>query len=69
MSMLINPLKNVGRLIEPFPGEWVTLSSDKDAVVGHSQKMETALNQAYKKGVKHPFLIKSPDGSTAAFIY
>ncbi len=69
MSKIFNPLKDVGRLIEPFPGEWVTLSSDKKQVVGHSKKMETALNQAYKKGVEHPFLIKSPDGNIAAVIY
>jgi len=31
--------------------------------------METALNQAYKKGVSHPFLVKSPDGKIAAFIF
>ena len=66
---LSNPLENVGRLIEPFAGEWVTLSSDKKKVVGHSKKMETALDQAYQKGIKHPFLIKAPDASTAAFIY
>jgi len=64
-----NPLEHVGRLIEPFPGEWVTLTSNKAKVIGHSKRMEAALNQAYQKGVKHPFLIKSPDGSTAAFIY
>ena len=69
MSNFPNPLRNIGRLIEPFPGQWVTLNSDKNKVIGHSKKMEAALNQAYQKGVKHPFLIKSPDGSTAAFIY
>lgn len=72
MNKAFNPLKHVGRLIEPFPGEWVTLSSERDEVkkvVGHSKRMETALEQAHKKGVKNPLLIKSPDGSTAAFIY
>jgi len=34
MSEIFNPLKNVGRLIEPFPGEWVTLSSDKKRSLG-----------------------------------
>ena len=65
----MNPLKNIGRLIAPFPGEWVTLALDKQKVVGHSKRMEAALKQAYKKGIKNPFLIKAPDGSTAAFIY
>ena len=69
MNKLFNPLKDVGRLIEPFPGQWVTLSSDKKKVVSHSRLMETALNQAYQKGVARPFLIKSPDANTTAFIY
>lgn len=69
MSKFFNPLADVGQLIEPFPGQWVTLSSDKKKVVGHSKRMQTALNQAYNKGVENSFLIKSPDGNIAAFIY
>ena len=69
MSKISNPLEKVGRLIVQFPGEWVTLSTDKQEIVGHSRKMEAALRQAHQKGVKYPFLIKSPDADTAALIF
>ena len=60
---------NVAQIIKPYSGEWVTLSSDKKQVLGHSKKMETALSQAEKKGEGRPFLIKAPDSNTTAFIY
>ncbi len=63
------PEKDMADVILPFAGQWVTLSSDKTKVLGHSKKMETALNQAYKKGESTPHLIKSPDSSTSVFIF
>ena len=69
MKKTSNPHEKIGYLIKPYPGQWVTLSSDKTEVLGHSRQMESALNQAYKNGESQPYLIKSPDGSTAAYIY
>ena len=65
----MNRIKNITGLIRPYAGKWVTLSSDKTRVLGVSNRMESALNQAQKKGEPRPLLIKVPDATTAAFFY
>ncbi len=60
---------NLGLLIEPFSGKWVTLTPDKKTVLSVSRNMKTALSQAHDKGEPQPFLIKSPDAHTAAVFY
>lgn len=61
--------ERVAHLIKPYPGQWVTLSSDKTHVLGASRRMETALSKASQKGEPRPLLIKVPDSATAAFFY
>ena len=61
--------ERVAHLLKPYPGQWVTLSSDKTLVLGVSKRMETALARASQKGEPRPFLIKVPDAATAAFFY
>ena len=62
-------IKSVDQLIKPFPGWWVALSADDRQVVSVARTFKSALNQAHKKGEPSPHMIKSPDGSVAAFIF
>lgn len=59
----------MAELIKPHPGKWVTLSADKTKVLGVSSKVESALDQAARKGESHPHLVKAPDAATAAYIF
>ena len=59
---------DLSKLLKPFAGEWVTLSRDESHVVGHGGTIDEAINQAHKKGEKHPVLIKSPDSNTALLL-
>jgi len=61
--------KNINRLIKPFPGQWVALSRDDSHVVSVGKSFQAVLNDAHKKGETAPHVVKSPDGSTAAFIF
>ena len=61
--------KSVDQLIKPFPGRWVALSADDREVVSVARTFKSALNRAHKKGESSPHMIKSPDGSVAAFIF
>ncbi|MDO8674987.1 MAG: hypothetical protein Q7K71_02560 [Candidatus Omnitrophota bacterium] len=62
-------VRTLAKLIEPFAGQWVTLTADEKTVLGVSKNMRTAITQARKKGEQQPFLIKSPDAYTAAVFY
>lgn len=52
---------NLGKLLSPFKGEWVTLSHDEKRVLGHGNDINDALRQARDKGEDRPILIKAPD--------
>ena len=52
-----------------YAGQWVALTSDQTAIIGHSRNLRTALKQAHKTGEKIPHLVKSPTVSTASVIY
>ena len=62
-------IKSVNRLIKPFAGQWVALSSDDREVVAVGKSFQAVLDKAHKKGESCPHLVKSPDSSTAAFIF
>ncbi len=64
-----NKKQSVAELIEPYPGEWVALTSDHTAMVGHSKNLKSALKQAHKNGEKMPYMVKSPDEWTAVVIF
>ena len=61
--------KSVNRLIKPFAGLWVALSSDDREVIAVGKNFQAVLNKAHKQGESCPHLLKSPDSSTAAFIF
>ena len=61
--------KSVGQLIKPFPGRWVALSADDSHVVTVGRSFQAVLDEAHRKGEACPHLVKSPDSSTAAFIF
>ena len=71
MKSTIKPskIKSVNQLIKPFPGRWVALSEDDSRVVSVGRSFEAVLNDAHKKGESCPHVVKSPDGSIAAFIF
>ena len=64
-----SPIKSVNRLIKPFAGLWVALSSDDREVVAVGKNFQSVLNKAHKQGESCPHMVKSPDGSVAAFIF
>ena len=61
--------KSIDQLIKPFPGRWVALSADDREVVTVGKNFQAVLNKAHRKGESCPHLVKSPDSSTAAFIF
>ena len=61
--------KSIDQLIKPFPGRWVALSQDDTRVVSVASSPQAVLNKARKNGEARPHLVKSPDGSVAAFIF
>lgn len=52
---------NLAQLIRPYMGEWVALSRDEKAVLGHGATIDTAIEQAKRRGEPRPLLIKVPD--------
>ena len=62
-------INNINRLIKPYPGQWVALSADDHEVVTVGKSFQSVLNKAHKKGESCPHMVKSPDGSVAAFIF
>ena len=62
-------VKSVGQLIKPFAGRWVALSADDRRVISVGRSFQSVLNEAHRKGESCPHVVKSPDSSTAAFIF
>ena len=56
------------KLLAPYKGEWVALSHDEKAVLGHGRTIDEALQGAKERGEEHPILIKSPDQYTALLL-
>lgn len=52
-----------------YAGQWVALTHDQTAIIGHSRSLKIALKQAQKTGERLPHMIKSPTEATASFIY
>lgn len=52
-----------------YAGQWVALTFDQTAIIGHAKSLKIALKQAHKTGEKLPHMIKSPTESTASVIY
>ena len=69
MTTQIKKNNTINRLIKPYPGQWVALSVDDSRVVSVRKSFQAVLNDAHKKGESCPHIVKSPDGSTAAFIF
>ena len=53
------------RLLAPYKGEWVALSSDETRMLGHGKTIEEALTLARGKEEGRPLLIKVPDDEGA----
>ena len=58
---------HLAKLLEPYAGKWVTLSKDEKSVLGVSDTIDSALEQAREKGEFHPLSIKVPNSSAGAF--
>ena len=56
------------RLLAPYKGEWVALSSDETRMLGHGKTIEEALTLARGKEEGRPLLIKVPDDEGAGFV-
>lgn len=59
----------LAKLLEPYRGKWVTLTSDERTVLGSGKTIDEALKAAEAKGELLPVLIKVPDESTTVFLY
>ncbi len=59
---------DLAKLLKPYAGKWITLSRDESRVVGHGSTIDEAIDQAHKKGERHPILIKSPDSHTTLLL-
>ena len=57
------------KILEPYEGQWVTLSPDGKKVLGASKNPDAALKQAKAKGFPRPFLVKSPGYEMAGCFY
>ena len=57
------------KLIEPYTGQWVALTPDEKKVVGASNSLDEALQQARAKGISCPFIIKSPSYEMVGFFH
>ncbi len=66
-SELFKP-KDLTKLLRPYGGEWVALSSDGQRVAGHGPTPEAALKQAHKKGEKDPILMGAPEKAWGSYI-
>lgn len=60
--------KDLTKLLRPYGGEWVALSSDGRRVAGHGPTPETALKQAHKKRGKDPILMGAPEKTWGSYI-
>lgn len=60
--------KDLTKLLHPYRGEWVALSSDGQRVAGHGSTPEAALKQARKKGEKNPILMGAPEKAWGSYI-
>ncbi len=60
--------KDLTKLLRPYQGEWVALSSDGRRVAGHGATPEVALKQAHKKGEKDPILMGAPEKAWGSYI-
>ena len=60
---------DLSKLIEPFEGQWVALTTDEKKVVGASCNLDAALKQAKAKGISLPLIIKSPSPELVGFFY
>jgi len=56
------------KILEPYEGEWVALSSDQKRVVGHGPTPHNALEMAKEKGEKDPILFGVPDAYSSHFL-
>jgi hypothetical protein len=56
------------RLLAPYKGEWVALSSDETRILGHGKTIEETLALAKGKEEARPLLIKVPDDEGAGFV-
>lgn len=56
------------KILEPYEGEWVALSSDQKRVVGHGPAPHEALEMAKQKGEKDPILFGAPDAYSSHFL-
>ena len=53
------------KLLSPYQGQWVALSSDERRVLGHGKTIDEALEGSKKCGEERPILIKAPDQHSA----
>ena len=60
--------KDLTKLLRPYGGEWVALSSDGQRVAGHGPTPEAALKQAHKKGERNPILMGAPEKTWGSYI-
>jgi len=60
--------RDLTKILRPFGGEWVALSSDQQRVAGHGPTPEAALKQAHKKGERNPILMGAPDKHWGSYI-
>ena len=56
------------RLLAPYKGEWVALSSDETRILGYGKTIEETLTMAKGKEETRPLLIKVPDDEGAGFV-
>ena len=56
------------KILEPYEGEWVALSSDQKRVMGHGPTPHDALEMAKEKGEKDPILFGVPDAYSSHFL-
>jgi hypothetical protein len=52
---------DLSKLLAPYVGMWVALSSDEKRVVGSGTSIDIALEQARKSGEERPIIVRSPD--------
>ena len=60
--------KDLTKLLRPYGGEWVALSSDGQRVAGHGPTPKVALKQAYKKRERNPILMGAPEKTWGSYI-
>lgn len=68
MTMTLAKPMNLTKILRPYHGEWVALSSDGQRVAGHGPSPEMALRQAKKKGERDPILIGAPEKGWGGYL-